>query len=66
MVAAISKEDDGIVTCMEDTRHGLEDGEYVTFSEIKGMEELNDSEPRKIKVIGMCVYFFFSENRPPS
>ncbi|CAG8481622.1 2631_t:CDS:10 [Diversispora eburnea] len=52
MIAAISKEEDGIVTCLDDTRHGLEDGEYVTFTEIKGMEELNDSEPRKIKIIG--------------
>ncbi|CAG8762859.1 1368_t:CDS:2, partial [Racocetra persica] len=52
MVAAISKDIDGIVTCLDESRHGLEDGEYVTFTEIKGMEELNDCEPRKIKVLG--------------
>ncbi|CAG8774130.1 16613_t:CDS:2, partial [Racocetra fulgida] len=51
MVAAISKDIDGIVTCLDESRHGLEDGEYVTFTEIKGMEELNDCEPRKIKVL---------------
>ncbi|CAG8616484.1 11157_t:CDS:10, partial [Paraglomus occultum] len=52
MIAAISKEADGIVTCLDETRHGLEDGTYVTFSEIKGMVELNECEPKKVKVLG--------------
>ncbi|RIA93556.1 ubiquitin-activating emzyme E1 [Glomus cerebriforme] len=52
MVAAITKEVDGVVTCLDESRHGLEDGEYVTFTEIKGMEVLNNCEPRKIKVLG--------------
>ncbi|CAG8452464.1 12540_t:CDS:10 [Ambispora gerdemannii] len=52
MIAAVSKETDGIVTCLDETRHGLEDGEYVTFSEINGMAELNNCEPRQIRVLG--------------
>ncbi|CAG8556263.1 1888_t:CDS:10 [Funneliformis caledonium] len=52
MVAAVTKEEDGVVTCLDESRHGLEDGEYVTFTEIKGMEELNNCEPKKIKVLG--------------
>ncbi|KAJ1980774.1 E1 ubiquitin-activating protein [Dimargaris cristalligena] len=52
MVAAISKEKEAVVTCLDETRHGLEDGDFVTFSEIKGMSELNGAEPRPIKVIG--------------
>ena len=28
----------------------LNDGDYVKFKEIKGLEELNDSEPKKIKI----------------
>ncbi|CAI2176207.1 9623_t:CDS:10 [Funneliformis geosporum] len=52
MVAAITKEEDSVVTCLDESRHGLEDGEYVTFTEIKGMEELNNCEPKKIKVLG--------------
>lgn len=40
------------MTCLEETRHGLEDGDFVTFSEIKGMEELNGCEPLKISVKG--------------
>jgi ubiquitin-activating enzyme E1 len=42
-----------VVACLEDHRHGLEDGDYVTFSEVKGMTELNESEPMKINVTGM-------------
>lgn len=34
MVASITGDADGIVTCLDETRHGLEDGQYVTFSEV--------------------------------
>lgn len=27
-----------------DTRHGFEDGTYVTFNDVKGMEEVNEKE----------------------
>ena len=54
MLAAITKEVDGVVTCLDESRHGLEDGGYVTFTEIKGMEELNNCKPRKINVLGKC------------
>ena len=43
---------DGLVSALDETRHGLEDGDYVTFSEIEGMEGLNDTAPRKITVKG--------------
>ncbi len=52
MIAGITKDVEGVVTCLDETRHGLEDGDYVTFSEILGMEELNGCEPKKIKVLG--------------
>lgn len=41
-----------MVTCLDETRHGLEDGDFVTFAEVKGMEGLNACEPRKISVKG--------------
>ncbi|KAF9076472.1 ubiquitin activating enzyme [Rhodocollybia butyracea] len=41
-----------LVTCLDETRHGLEDGDFVTFSEIQGMTELNGCEPRKVSVKG--------------
>lgn len=41
----------GVVTTLEGALHGLSDGDYVTFDEIEGMTELNDSTPRPIKVL---------------
>lgn len=52
MIASVTKEESSTVTCLDETRHGLEDGDYVTFSEVQGMVELNGCEPRKIKVLG--------------
>jgi ubiquitin-activating enzyme E1 len=40
------------VTCLDETRHGLEDGDFATFSEVQGMTELNGCEPRKVSVKG--------------
>lgn len=50
IVAGIDEE--GLVSALDETRHGLEDGDYVTFSEVEGMEALNSGEPRKITVKG--------------
>lgn len=52
MVASVTKDTEGVVTCLDETRHGMEDGDYVAFSEVQGMVELNGCEPRKIKVLG--------------
>ena len=50
IVAGIDEE--GLVSALDETRHGLEDGDYVSFSEVEGMEALNGSEPRKVTVKG--------------
>ena len=50
IVAGIDSE--GLVSALDETRHGLEDGDFVTFTEVQGMEALNNSEPRKITVKG--------------
>ncbi|KAH9853563.1 ubiquitin activating enzyme [Lenzites betulinus] len=52
IVASIDKDGEGVVTCLDETRHGLEDGDFVTFSEVQGMTQLNGCEPRKITVKG--------------
>ncbi|GAB0086105.1 Ubiquitin-activating enzyme E1 [Sergentomyia squamirostris] len=52
MIASVSNDKEGIVTCLDETRHGLEDGDHVTFSEVQGMTGLNQCEPRKITVLG--------------
>ena len=50
IIAAIDSE--GLVSALDETRHGLEDGDYVTFTEVEGLEGLNNSAPRKITVKG--------------
>ncbi|EDQ87461.1 uncharacterized protein MONBRDRAFT_33365 [Monosiga brevicollis MX1] len=52
LVVSITKDKEGVVTVHDDARHDMEDGDFVTFSEIHGMEELNGCEPRPIKVTG--------------
>ncbi|KEI40633.1 uncharacterized protein L969DRAFT_85846 [Mixia osmundae IAM 14324] len=52
MIAAVQKDSDGLVATLDETRHGLEDGDFVTFSEITGMTELNGCKPRKVTVKG--------------
>lgn len=47
-----SIEADGTVAALDETRHGLEDGDWVKFTEVKGLEALNDDKPREVKVTG--------------
>ena len=50
IVASIDS--DGLVSALDETRHGLEDGDFVTFTEVQGMEGINNAAPRKISVKG--------------
>jgi hypothetical protein len=52
MIASVTQENEGVVTCLDESRHGLEDGDFVTFKEVQGMTELNDCAPMPIKVTG--------------
>nr|XP_039247456.1 ubiquitin-like modifier-activating enzyme 1 [Styela clava] len=54
MVSAVTQNEkgEGIVACMDETRHGFESGDHVSFTEVKGMVELNGCQPREIKVLG--------------
>ncbi|TFK27024.1 ubiquitin activating enzyme [Coprinopsis marcescibilis] len=52
MIVSVAKDQEGLVTCLDETRHGLEDGDFVTFTEVQGMTELNGCEPRKVAVKG--------------
>ena len=45
-----------VVASLDETRHGYETGDFVTFKEVKGMVELNDCTPREIKVLPLCIY----------
>ena len=56
MIFIILQEEEGVVTCSDESRHNLMDGDYVTFNEIQGMTELNGCLGRPIKVIGNTQY----------
>ncbi|XP_044532731.1 ubiquitin-like modifier-activating enzyme 7 [Gracilinanus agilis] len=46
----ISQGSPGILTVLEENGHRFQDGDRVTFSGIEGMTELNDCDPRPIRV----------------
>ncbi|KAM9325432.1 ubiquitin-like modifier-activating enzyme 1 [Gastrophryne carolinensis] len=52
MISMVTKDNPGVVTCLDEARHGFESGDFVTFTEIQGMTELNSCEPVEIKVLG--------------
>lgn len=54
MVVEIEEAEDALVTCLDETRHGLEDGDFVRFSEVEGMDINSDGVDgaRKITVVG--------------
>ena len=52
LIASVTNDKAGIVTCLEDTRHGLETGDHVVFEEVEGMVQLNGGQSRPIKVVG--------------
>jgi len=52
MIANVTNDEVGVVTCLDEARHNLQDGDYVTFAEVEGMVELNQCEPIPIKVTG--------------
>lgn len=45
-------ESDGTVTMLDENRHGLEDGNFVRFSEVEGLDKLNDGTLFKVEVLG--------------
>ena len=52
MISSVTHDSDGVVAAQDETRHGFEDGDHVTFSEVEGMTELNGCTPKKIEVMG--------------
>jgi len=49
------QEPKGVVLTLEDQRHGFETGDYVQFSQVEGMTELNTLGPVKITVTGQSL-----------
>lgn len=51
MIASITSDTEAVVTTLDEARHGLEDGDVVTFTEVHGMTEINGRE-FPVKVLG--------------
>lgn len=49
IIASISNDNPALVGCVDDERLEFQDGDLVVFSEVRGMTELNDGKPRKVK-----------------
>ncbi|KAJ7675624.1 ubiquitin activating enzyme [Mycena polygramma] len=54
MVSSI--DETGLVTCSDESRHHLQDGDFVTFAEVEGMKELNGCEPYEVTVKGAYTF----------
>ncbi|XP_028979923.1 ubiquitin-like modifier-activating enzyme 1 isoform X3 [Esox lucius] len=52
MISMITKDAAAVVTCLDEARHGFESGDFVTFTEVQGMTELNGCPPVEIKTLG--------------
>jgi ubiquitin-activating enzyme E1 len=48
LVAGITPGNPTLVSCVDDERLEFQDGDLVTFSEVRGMTELNDGVPRRV------------------
>uniref|UniRef100_A0A8C1HY99 E1 ubiquitin-activating enzyme n=1 Tax=Cyprinus carpio carpio TaxID=630221 RepID=A0A8C1HY99_CYPCA len=64
MISMITKDSAGVVTCLDEARHGFESGDFVTFTEVQGMTELNGCEPIEIKTLEFLLTDFAKFDRP--
>ncbi|KAG8007735.1 Ubiquitin-like modifier-activating enzyme 1 [Nibea albiflora] len=51
IIQTITKANPGVVICTGDQKHGFSDGTKVSFSEVRGMTELNNISPVEIEYI---------------
>ncbi|KDE04948.1 ubiquitin-activating enzyme E1 1 [Microbotryum lychnidis-dioicae p1A1 Lamole] len=58
MVVEIEEAEDALVTCLDETRHGLEDGDYVRFSEVEGLDINSEGVDGARKVVVKGPYTF--------
>jgi hypothetical protein len=59
MIASVTRDKPGVVTILDDRRLQLETGDFVKFTEVRGMTQLNDAPPRPITVLGTCPVLSF-------
>lgn len=55
MIASVTKDKEGVVTCLDEARHGFEDGDYVTFTEVSNLAYTSEGHNFSISLL---LYFF--------
>eukprot|EP00245_Coleochaete_scutata_P003708 TRINITY_DN15555_c0_g1_i1.p1 TRINITY_DN15555_c0_g1~~TRINITY_DN15555_c0_g1_i1.p1 ORF type:complete len:1059 (+),score=200.70 TRINITY_DN15555_c0_g1_i1:45-3179(+) len=63
LVESITEDFPATVTLVDEHRHGLEDGDSVIFTGVKGMVELNDGQPRPVTVTGTSSFTIPDDTR---
>jgi molybdopterin/thiamine biosynthesis adenylyltransferase len=63
LVESITQDYPATVTVVEEQRHSLEDGDQVIICGVKGMEELNRSDPYTVTVTGSTSFTILEDSR---
>ena len=64
IIASISNGNPTLVSCVDDERLEFQDGDLVVFSEIHGMDELNNGRPRTVKNCSRYSFFLEEDTTP--
>ena len=64
ILASIGDGTEALVTLVDDERISFQDGDMVTFKEVKGLEVLNDGKPRRIRDVNVRKNSFVLELTP--
>ena len=51
IVVSISQDEEALVTVHEDKRHSYQEGDFVRFAEVEGMEAINGAQPFEISAV---------------
>ncbi len=62
LVGNISREEEAVVTCLNNEKHGFEDGDTVTFREVQGMTNLNNNSVYKIRATSPSTFVLTGTN----
>lgn len=61
-----TKANPGVVTCLNDEKHGFETDDVVTFREVRGMTELNGTKHKITGTSELCTSLTYSVLTPSS
>uniref|UniRef100_A0A4W2BKH2 SUMO-activating enzyme subunit 1 n=1 Tax=Bos indicus x Bos taurus TaxID=30522 RepID=A0A4W2BKH2_BOBOX len=57
LTVMVSVGNPGVVTCLDESQHGFESGDFVSFTEVEGMNELNGICPYTLSICDTSNFF---------